>query len=82
MLLTCFASKEWEKYDQVAHCPGPISQDPPSSEALSARYYDEVREVSMIPEASRPEPPTLIGIGPGLCGLPGISLLGTWVNRA
>jgi len=34
-----------------------------------------------MPEGSRSGSGILVGVGPGLCGLPGISLLGTWVNR-
>jgi hypothetical protein len=44
-------------------------------------YYEEAREVAIIPEGSQSEPGTLIGVGPGLCELPRTYTLGRWVNR-
>jgi hypothetical protein len=39
-------------------------QEPPSSMALPALYYEEV---VIIPEGSLSEPGALMGVGPGLC---------------
>ena len=38
-------------------------------------------EVVIISAGSRSQPGTLMGVGPGLCGLPRIPILGTWVNK-
>jgi hypothetical protein len=32
-------------------------------------YYEEAREVSLIPEGSRSQPGMLMGVGPGLCSV-------------
>jgi hypothetical protein len=48
-------------------------------QVTSDGYYEEVR---IIPEQSRFRLRTPKGVGPGLCGLPRISLLGNSVNRA
>jgi hypothetical protein len=50
--------------------------------ATSDRYYEEVREGQIIPEDSRSQPGMLIGVGPGLNGLPTIYLPGTGVKIA
>ena len=49
--------------------------------APSDGYYEEVWEVVIMPEGSRSQPGTLTGVGPGLCGLPRISIPRTTVNR-
>jgi hypothetical protein len=49
--------------------------------AMSDDYCEEVGDVSIIPVGSRSESGTLIGSGPGLCGLPRTLLPGTPVNR-
>ena len=47
-------------------------------QAASEGYYEEVRESQIITEGSRSASATLMGVGPGLCGLPRTRLLGTW----
>ncbi len=45
-------------------------------------YYEEAREVSLIPEGSRSQPGMLMGVGPGLCGLPRIVVRRTSENSS
>jgi len=45
-------------------------------------YYEEVGEGQIIPPGSRSQPGTLIGVGPGLCGLRAILLKRTSENAS
>ena len=47
---------------------------------MPERYYEEVREGSMIPEGQPISARTLIGVGPRLCGPLRVSFRGTWVT--
>jgi hypothetical protein len=49
--------------------------------ALIGEFGTYYEEVGIIPEGSRSEFATLIGVGPGLCGLPRIFLPRTPVNK-
>jgi hypothetical protein len=49
-----------------AHSPGPISPGPAEQWSTSDGYYEEVREVWIIPAGSRSKPGAPIGVGAGL----------------
>ena len=49
--------------------------------ALIGEFGTYYEEVGIIPEGGRSEFATLIGVGPGLCGLPRIFLPRTPVNK-